>query len=116
MDFTANNPLPQVKLKNSMKIFAKSGSIVNQIIQHLQTIPNYQNMKGNLELLEYVCKLIEEMVKNGNSNKLIKIDKKALVLDIFTQLFGLLEPELELLSTHIDYFIINCIVKKKLHY
>ena len=116
MDFTANNPLPQVKLKNSMKIFAKSGSIVNQIIQHLQTIPNYQNMKGNLELLEYVCKLIEEMVKNGNSNKLIKIDKKALVLDIFTQLFGLLEPELELLATHIDYFIINCIVKKKLHY
>ena len=107
------NPLPKLAVKNSMKVFTKSGNIVNQIVQHLQTIPNFQSMKNNLELLEYVCQLVEEMVKNGNSNKQIKIDKKAIVLEVFTQLFGLLQPELDTISNHIDYFVINKIVKKK---
>ena len=34
-------------------------------------------------------------------------------MEVFTHLFGLLQPELDTMSNHIDYFVINKIVKKK---
>jgi len=108
------NPLPKLAVKNSMKVFIKSGNMVSQIVEHLQTIPNCQRMKNNLELLEYVCQLVEDMVKDGNSKKQIKIDKKAIVLEVFTQLFGFLQPELDTMSGHVDYLILKVVKKTPL--
>jgi hypothetical protein len=113
MDFAESNPLPTVKVKNSIKIFVKGNIIVDQIIKHLQQIPNYQNLKNDMELLEYICQMIEEMVKKGNRKKQNKIDKQQLVITILQQLFTLNPDEIEIVKTTINYFVANGIVKKK---
>jgi hypothetical protein len=113
MDFAESNPLPTVKVKNSIKIFTKGNIIVDQIIKHVQTIPNYQNLKNDMELLEYICQMIEEMVKKGNRKKQNKIDKQQLVINILQQLFQLNPNEIDQVKKTIEYFVANGIVKKK---
>jgi hypothetical protein len=113
MDFAESNPLPTVKVKNSIKLFVKGNIIVDQIIKHVQQIPNYQNLKNDMELLEYICQMIEEMVKKGNRKKQNKIDKQQLVITILQQLFQLNPNEIEIVKKTIEYFVANGIVKKK---
>jgi hypothetical protein len=113
MDFTETNPLPTVKIKNSIKIFTKTNVLIDQLIKHIQTIPNYQNLKNDIELIEYICQLVEQMIKKGNSGKSNKIDKKQLVLTVLQQLFALNPNELLNVTNQIEYLVINGIIKKK---
>jgi hypothetical protein len=113
MDFTQTNPLPTVKIKNSIKIFTKTNVLIDQLIKHIQTIPNYQNLKNDIELIEYICQLVEQMIKKGNSDKTNKIDKKQLVLTVLQQLFALNPNEILSIANQIEYLVINGIIKKK---
>jgi hypothetical protein len=113
MDFTETNPLPTVKIKNSIKIFTKTNVLIDQLIKHIQTIPNYQNLKNDIELIEYICQLVEQMIKKGNSDKSNKIDKKQIVLTVLQQLFALNPSELLNVTNQIEYLVINGIIKKK---
>jgi hypothetical protein len=113
MDFTQTNPLPTVKIKNSIKIFTKTNVLIDQLIKHIQTIPNYQNLKNDIELIEYICQLVEQMIKKGNSDKTNKIDKKQLVLTVLQQLFALNPSEILSIANQIEYLVINGIIKKK---
>jgi hypothetical protein len=113
MDFTETNPLPNVKIKNSIKIFTKTNILVDKLIKHIQTIPNYQNLKNDLELLEYICQMIEQLIKKGNRKKQNKIDKKQLVINVLQQLFQLNPTEIQIVDKTIEYFVSNGIVKKK---
>jgi hypothetical protein len=113
MDFTETNPLPTVKIKNSIKIFTKTNVLIDQLIKHIQTIPNYQNLKNDIELIEYICQLVEQMIKKGNSDKSNKIDKKQIVLTVLQQLFALNPNEISSVANQIEYLVINGIIKKK---
>jgi hypothetical protein len=115
LDFTEINPLAKVKIKNSLKSFVQQNSLTEQIVKHIQTIPNYQNLKNDVELIKYVCKMIEQLVKQGNSKQPegIRIDKKQLVITIFNQIFGLSPNEIAFISSLIEFFVQNVIVKKK---
>jgi translation initiation factor 2B subunit (eIF-2B alpha/beta/delta family) len=113
MDFTETNPLPKVKVKNSLKSFITSNVIVNNLIKEIQTIPNYQNLKYDMELVERICQTIEEKVKKGNSKSTNKIDKKQLVINVLQQLFQLNPTEIQIVDKTIEYFVSNGIVKNK---
>jgi hypothetical protein len=113
MDFTETNPLPTIKIKNSIKVFTKTNILVDKLIKHIQTIPNYQNLKNDLELLEYICQMIEQLIKKGNRKKQNKIDKKQLVINVLQQLFQLNPTEIQIVDKTIEYFVSNGIVKKK---
>jgi hypothetical protein len=115
MDFNEINPLAKVKIKHSLKSFVQQNTLIDQIVKHVQTIPNYQNLKNDVELIKYVCKMIEQLVKQGNSKQPIgiKIDKKQLAITIFNQIFGLSPTEISFISSLIEFFVQNEIVKKK---
>jgi hypothetical protein len=114
MDFT-DNPLATVKVKNSLATFVQQNGLTEKLIKHIQTIPNYHNLKNDIELIKYVCKMIEQLVKAGNSDLPVgqKLDKKQLALTILQQLFALSQPELLFVGNLIDFLIANQMVKKK---
>jgi hypothetical protein len=115
MDFSENNPLATVKVKNSLATFVQQNGLTEKLIKHIQTIPNYQNLKNDIELIKYVCKMIEQLVKAGNSALPVgqKLDKKQLALTILQQLFALNQPEILFIGNLIDFLIANDLVKKK---
>jgi hypothetical protein len=114
MDFT-DNPLATVKVKNTMASFVQQNGLIDAIIKHIQTIPNYQNLKNDIELIKYVCKMIEQLVKAGNSDLPVgqKLDKKQLALTILQQLFALSQPEMLFIGNLIEFLIANQMIKKK---
>ena len=83
--FTQINPLKiqHLTLKNSAKHVMLKNEIIDFIIKEIQKIPNYQEMKNNLELVRFICNMLENLIVNNDEN----IDKKQTVIDILTQLF-----------------------------
>jgi hypothetical protein len=97
-----------------MKMFIQSNVIQDQVIKHIQTVPNYQNLKYNMQLVHYICQLIEDTIDKGNSKKKQnKIDKKQLVTTILQQLFQLNPNEIQMIEGVIECFVTNNFVKKK---
>lgn len=98
-----------VKFKNKLKKHAKIGDIINNVVLKLQTIPNYTELKNDLELLLYVCSIVENEIKQ---NKTRTVDKKEVVLNILTQLFGFSDEEKDLISKQIEFLHTNSLIKK----
>ena len=56
-----SNPCPQVKLKLSLKTFVTNEFAVKEIVEYIKSIPNYQSLKNDLQLLEYILNLGENV-------------------------------------------------------
>lgn len=81
-----NPSLKLVKLHGSILDHTAKASLVNEVILCVRdAIPNLSELRSSIELVEHVCILVEN--KDDQSKK---IDKKAVVLAVFGQIF----PEL----------------------
>lgn len=102
--------VPDTKLKNSAKSIALKSRIQKDIVDKWSSVPDLMNLKNNQEFTELICNLVENMI---NNNKKKKINKKALVIDIITQLFKSNADERQVISGQIDYLFDNGMIKKK---
>jgi hypothetical protein len=59
-------------------------------IKALNEIPSLSELRLNVEITKFICNLLENAIK---SNKIKKINKKALVIEISTQIFGLIHKK-----------------------
>ena len=102
-----NNQLPKIKLKNTLKAHVIEQKLFNLITCELKGIPNIAEIQHNIELVEYVCNLIENSVKKNNRKSKSRVDKKKVVIRIFQTFFGLDDRQVEILDGQIDYLYQN---------
>lgn len=98
-----------IKFKNKLKKVAQIGEITTSIIQKVQTINNFSELKNDLELLLYICTIIENEIKQ---NKTKSINKKEIVIDILNTLFNISDDEKELFGKNIEFLHSNNLIKK----
>lgn len=94
-----------VKPKNKLKSKAFKSELVNEIIKRMSEFENHATLRGDPELLKFVCELVENGVKD-------KINKKELVLDVYIKVFSLNENEKTSIGAQIDFLCDNNLIEK----
>ena len=99
-----SNPCPQVKLKLSLKTFVTNEFAVKDIVEYIKTIPNYQSLKNDLQLLEYILNLGENVFAKKSSPEQ-KID---FVIKIMSLVYGGMDAStLDTCKKQIQFLINN---------
>lgn len=78
----------------------------DEIIRRLRSFPDINKYRYDIEFLLLGANLIENLVKKTDG-----IDKKELLLAVFTTLFNLEEGELQIIGKQIDFLVNNKRVK-----
>ena len=99
-----------IKVSNGQFIELEN-TLIKSIVDKIKLIPQFDQLKHDIEITEHVCNLVENSItKNKNSKP---IDKKQLVIKIMTQLFILnSDADKKVVEHHIDYLINNKLIKK----
>ena len=106
-----NPPLPDIQLKHSAQSFVLENTLIKSIIDSIKTIPQFDQLKHDIEITEHVCNLVENSISKNKYSK--PIDKKQLVIKIVSQLFNLnLDADKKIVEHHIDYLFNNKMIKK----
>lgn len=103
-----------VKLKNTLKHLDLEKQLVDNIDKRIKNLPDYQKLRLNPELILLVCNLVENAVfdKKKKKKKIIKVDKKDLVIRVLNSIFDYAEPEKKIVDTQIEFFYTNDDIKK----
>ena len=104
--------LSYIKPKNSLKKKDKYLKLLNAIKEKIMTLENYQSLRNNNiidpELILMVCNCVENSIK-----KKAGIDKKKLVVEILTAVFGGLNPqEVTHIESQCQYNFDNELIEK----
>ena len=97
-----------VKLKGSLKDHVNLNNVKNNIVTYIQTIPNYQALKNDVELYELIYTRLKNELKQSNGN----IDYSQAVLDILTIVFSLTDAEKTAIYKVLHYLDFNGLIKK----
>lgn len=100
--------LEYVKFKNNLKRLHSEAEVKAIIINKIQEIPDFINLKFDPELTLFVCNLIENAVRD---KKISKIDKKAFVKDVLNNLFHYNDNEINQVDTLIEFLHSNKKIK-----
>lgn len=83
----SNVPIaPYVLPKNGLDRAIKKAEIVTKIIKRVQEFPDFRNYKDDMEILLFICTLVEHLIVNKKNKE--KIDKKEVVLEVYEKCFG----------------------------
>ena len=105
------NPLPDIKLKNSAFTFALENNLSQSIVNKIKLIPQYDQLKNDIEITEHVCNLVENSVTKNKDSK--PINKKQLVIKIMSSLFNLSnDADKKIVEHQIDYLFNNKMINK----
>lgn len=86
--------------KNGVLRDKKKNEAINTIREHLESIPNYKDYKDDMEILLYVCMMVEHLIDNKKKKKYM-IDKKEIVLNVYERVFGKIDKEI--ISKNIEF-------------
>jgi hypothetical protein len=96
-----------MKPANGLWRDAKIAKVSSRILERLTDLPKeVRENKHNMELLSLVCNMIENsgIDNHAMKNAKLKIDKKSLLCQIYSSLYGNLSPaDCELLSKNIEF-------------
>ena len=103
--------LPDIKLKNSAFTFALENTLIQSIVNKIKLIPQFDQLKNDIEITEHVCNLVENSVTNNKDSK--PINKKQLVIKIMSSLFNLNnDADKKIVDQQIDYLFNNNMIQK----
>jgi len=106
-----NPPLPDIELKHSAQSFVLENTLIKSIIDSIKIIPQFDQLKHDIEITEHVCNLVENSISKNKYSK--PIDKKQLVIKIVSQLFNLnSDADKKIVEQQIDYLFNNKMIKK----
>jgi hypothetical protein len=95
-----------VKKRGSLKFHSEVTDIIQKVTLLIKEIPEFDNLKLNIDLCLYALTLAPNMVKSKKKN----IDE--LVVSIMTKLYDLNEAEVTSLKVQIEYLRSSKAVKK----
>jgi len=99
-----------VKPKNKLKRDQYNNELKKLIIEKVREIDDVAKLKFDNELLKFVCNCVENGLKQKYEKKQ-KTDKKAFVIEIFNDIFGLTEDEKKRLGNNIDFICSNELIE-----
>jgi len=100
--------------KNSLAKSGKIFTLVNKICEKISELPNYQDMRNNLELIKMCCIIVEHEIDNSKVKANLKIDKTDILYQVWSKIFHNISPtELKNLGSHITYLWENNQIRKK---
>lgn len=101
--------------KNSLKKEKLVQTIVTKIVDKVKSEINVTpaEHKQNMELLLMICTIVENLVDNKKKPDKKKINKLAIVHDVYQKLFGgaLTKQELDSIATNVEFLIDNKKIK-----
>jgi DNA replication protein DnaD len=91
--------------KNQLWKDSKIAKTQQKILDTITSYPHdIRKDKFNMELLTMICCMIEHSINNTEKKDKLKIDKKALCIQIYNSLFGQISPtDIETISKNIEY-------------
>ena len=98
-----------IPLKNNLKNISDVATLKQMVCCKIQSIPNFQTLKGDIKLILYACNTLENYHKDISAKKL---DKKLLIVNAFTELFNLTEDEKIILTNTIQFLFDHCKIKQ----
>jgi hypothetical protein len=108
--------LSDIGYKNKLKSHNIYYTLINQIVDLITKIPEFNKLRCETELVRTVCNMIENSTIPKKNSDGLKIDKKQLVLDCLQRVFNYNEQEKQIISAMIDFLISNKFVKKLSYY
>lgn len=116
MEWKPNAKIKPSKMKNSLAIHVTTHSIIKKMVNDIQNIPSYEQLKLDKELTKNVCKDVLKLLDNDkNLTSLNKKDlsKTSIVSEILKQSFDLTDDELQSVKDDINFMLNNNLIKKK---
>ena len=101
--------MDKIKENDKIKHLNKLPELSKSIIVKIQAMPDLPDLKLDLDVILYVCNLIENNIKQ-NENK--SIDKKNIVINILQKCHTFTAPELVILNKMIEFLHSNHLIKK----
>ena len=95
-----------IPLRNNLKASVKFQQISDIILERIKTIPDIETQKLSMELISFVCNLIEYYTKHK-----YKINKENLLLFTLKRLVSLSAEEEVVIKNVIEYLHINKLIK-----
>ena len=89
------------KLKNKINSRVVFNNTVKQVVEEIQKIPKYNDLKGNPEIVLMVCNCVENI-----------ITKKDIVIEVIKTVFNLNDVEIKSLAATIECFWSNGMIVK----
>ena len=89
------------KIKNKINSHVVLNNTVKQIVEEIQKIPKYNELKGNPEIVLMVCNCVENI-----------ITKKDIVIEVIKTVFNLNDVEIKSLAATIECFWSNGMIVK----
>ena len=90
------------KFKNKINSHVVFNNTVKQIVEEIQKIPKYNDLKGNPEIVLMVCNCVENIITKKDG-----CNKKDIVIEVLKTVFNLNDVETKLLSSTIECFWSN---------
>jgi len=109
--FSQINPqkLQSLTINNTGKTSILKNEIIDFVLKDIQKIPNYYNLKNDIEILLHICNLVENLISKNKG----AIDKKQLVIDIICQVFCISsDAEKDAVAKQIQFLYDNKLIKK----
>ena len=101
--------MESIKLNDKLKHLEKIAEISKVIIAKIQAMPDLPDLKLDLDIILYICTIIENEIKQ---NQVKSIDKKSLVVSILSKIHPHTAIELALLNKHIEFLHSNKLINK----
>lgn len=98
--------LSLVPLKNSLKASVKFQAISDVIVERIKLIPDLEAQKLSLELISFICNMIEYHAKHK-----YKLNKENLLLFTLKRVVSLTEEEEKVVKDGINYLHTNKLIK-----
>jgi hypothetical protein len=103
-----SDSLANVKFKNSLASFSKENRLITAIVEEIKKIPNYEQLKTNIEIIEHILQLIINGIHPTDD-----IDVRVIATKILNMLFTYSLAEQVLIDESIKYMTSNKIIHKK---
>lgn len=101
-----------IPAKNHLFKSLRVNEIKDAVIKRIQSFPNYQQYKNDVEFLLLVCNMLEHLVNKGE-----KINKKETLIEIYKQTFAALTPdEQKAIEQNVEFLWNNKKIKKVSYY
>ena len=101
-----NDPSNSIQLKNSLGSSIQSNLTIEFIIKKIQSFPEYQSLRLNIELLLYIANILHELESNNRIKgdfKSLQINKKELIVKAYTKVFNLNGTEIQQLQQMLEF-------------
>ena len=98
-----------IPLKNSLKSLSDLALLKQMVVSKIQSLPNYETLKNDVELVLFACNVLENAHKDLKGTKL---NKRQLIVLVFAEIFNLDDQEKLTVSNTVQFLFDHSKIKQ----